>query len=509
MYIMKKLTEKDPMTSLEEGRKECELHIEIMEELKSLKCHIESSWEEDYEGYPYCSYRLLENKLTDERAIMIARRQKHDEILLMIQKYGEMYAVVSQYNRYSYSSRSLVLPVEVQVIIAERNNPEEMKAFLAYMGFGEEGQNVVISRGKHDELMYYIERHGFTPEMQKKLWQRGNMEEIALHFHKHCFCPELISKWFRLYQNHQDILFAIHWYGEQHKTLPEDVQVMIAQRNNPEETEAFLSYMGFGEKGQSIVIGRGNHDELMSYIRRHGFTPKMQKMLWQRGNMEEIALHLQKHGLCKDLTALLLDNGNPEYFDLWISQRALPFEKQKALLETGSSELFYKYIRKYKFDYQLLSLLFDKRSLQEAKDYISLYPDMYRLDLFLKNGKDELVMHLIRHYPAERLHSLIEMYQSSGRNKVDEMLALTDRCRWSSYTTTVRKSLIKSGNAEDFKKCLTERFSPEEEKFLVQEGSHDIVMAYIDRYPLEMYALREFYNRNNPEEAVFYQQRWS
>lgn len=506
---MKKLTEKDPMTSLEEGRKECELHIEIMEELNKLECHIESFREEDYEGFSYCSYRLIENKLTDERAIMIAQRQKHDEILLMIQKYGEMYAVVSRYNHISYSSRSIVLPVAVQVIIAERNNPEEMKAFLAYMGFGEEGQDVVIRRGKHDELMYYIERHGFTPQMQKKLWQRGNMEEIALHFHKHCLCPELISKWFRLYQNHEDILFAIHWYGKQRKTLPNDVQVMIAERNNPEEMEAFLSYMGFGESGQAIVVSRQNHDELMSYIRRHGFSPLVQQMLWQRGNTEEIALHLQKHGLCEYLTAMLLDSNNPDYFNLWISQRKLPFEKQKTLLETGSSELFYSYIRKYQFDYQLLGLLFEKRSLPEAKDYISLYPVIYHLEEFLKTGKDELVMHLIEHYPSEHLYSLVNAYQSTGRNKVDEMLALANRQKSPSFTATVRKNIIKSGNLEDFKKCLTERFSPEEEKFLVQEGSHDIVMAYIDRYPLEMYALREFYNRNNPEEAVFYQQRWS
>ena len=505
MYIMKTEKTKDPNVSLEEARKECETHIKIMEKLNKLDCHFERMEAEDSEGIFYYD-NLICHELPAAEALEIARRQNHDEILLMIQKYGKMYQYIKGYNKSSYTP---VLSYDVQVIIAQRNNAQEMHAYLAYLGFGEPAQHIIVDRGDHDELMYYIERHGFVPEVQKKLWERGNRDEISLHFRKHGLCPELVSEYFKHNRNHDDLLFIIHHYGQQHKALPDDVQVIIAQRNDSEEMCAYLSYMGFGGPAQDVVVSRGNHDELMYYIERHGFVPEVQKKLWARGNKEEISLHLLKHGLCSELEAELLDDGNPENFKFWVSRRYLSEERQKKLLESGSSEIFYAYIARHDFSYCFEELLIEKRSTQEIMDYISM---KHRLNCdgvrkLLEKGDHNLIMHYISFLEWPHTDPFIREFNLSGRKNDEELIAAYKRQGSYAYLD-FQKSLIEKGDAYAFACSLDGRLDPETEKFLAQKGSHDIVMAYIERYPLEMYALREFFNRNNSEEAAFYCQKW-
>lgn len=395
MYIMKTEKTKDPNVSLEEARKECETHIEIMEELNKLKCYFKTVCVEDYDGIFYCD-ELVNNMLRPADALQIAKRQKHDEILLMIKKYGQMYQTVREHDDYSHAP---VLSDDVQVIIAQRNNAQEMHTYLAYLGFGEPAQHIIVDRGDHDELMYYIERHGFVPEVQKKLWARGNKEEISLH--------------------------------------------------------------------------------------------------------------LLKHGLCSELEAELLDDGNPENFKFWVSRRYLSEERQKKLLESGSSEIFYAYIARHDFSYCFEELLIEKRSTQEIMDYISM---KHRLNCdgvrkLLERGDHNLIMHYISFLEWPHTDPFIREFNLSGRKNDEELIAAYKRQGGYAYLD-FQKSLIEKGDAYAFACSLDGRLDPETEKFLAQKGSHDIVMVYIERYPLEMYALREFFNRNNSEEAAFYCQKW-
>lgn len=502
---MKTEKTKGPNVSLEEARKECETHIKIMERLAKLDCHFERMEAEDSEGIFYYD-NLICHELPAAEALEIAQRQNHDEILLMIQQYSKMYQYIKGYNKSSYTP---VLSYDVQVIIAQRNNAQEMHTYLSYLGFGEPAQHIIVDRGDHDELMYYIERHGFVPEVQKKLWERGNRDEISLHFRKHGLCPELVSEYFKHNRNHDDLLFIIHHYGQQHKALPDDVQVIIAQCNDTEEIRTYLSYMGFGGPAQDVVVSRGDHDELMYYIERHGFVPEVQKKLWARGNKEEISLHLLKHGLCSELEAELLDDGNPENFKFWVSRRYLSEERQKKLLESGSSEIFYAYIARHDFSYCFEELLIEKRSTQEIMDYISM---KHRLNCdgvrkLLERGDHNLIMHYISFLEWPYTDSFIGEFYASGRENDEELVAVHQKLNHYAYLD-FQKKLIENGDVSAFVCSLDKRLDPETEKFLVIKGSHDIVMAYIKRYPLEMYALREFFNRNNSEEAAFYCQKW-
>lgn len=493
---------KDPNVSLEEARKECETHIEIMEKLKTLECHFEQIEAEDSDGIFYYD-QLVNNMLKRSEELEIAQRQNHDEILLMIQKYVEMY------QRMRAKKEFPILSDDVQVIIAQRNNAQEMRTYLSYLGFGESAQHVIVDRGDHDELMYYIERHGFVSSVQKKLWNRGNEEEISLHFRRHGLCSEVVSEYFKQKKNHDDFLFIIHHYGKQRKALPDDVQVMLAQRNDTEEMHAYLTYMGFGEPAQNVVVSRGNHDELIYYIERHGFVPEVQKKLWERDNKEEISLHLLKHGLCQELEAKLLDEGNLENFKFWISLRYLPEERQKKLLESGSSEFFYAYIARHNFSYCFDELLIEKRSTQEVMDYLSKNHFLTSRGIYelLKKGDHDLIMHYISFLNWSNVNSFIREFNVSGRKNDEELVAAHKKLSRYAYSD-FQKNLIQNGDVSAFVCSLDKRLDPETEKFLAKEGCHDIVMAYIERYPLEMYALREFFNRNNPEEAAFYCQKW-
>lgn len=383
---------KDPNVSLEEARKECETHIEIMEKLKTLECHFEQIEAEDSDGIFYYD-QLVNNMLKRSEELEIAQRQNHDEILLMIQKYVEMY------QRMRAKKEFPILSDDVQVIIAQRNNAQEMRTYLSYLGFGESAQHVIVDRGDHDELMYYIERHGFVPEVQKKLWERDNKEEISLH--------------------------------------------------------------------------------------------------------------LLKHGLCQELEAKLLDDGNLENFKFWISLRHLPEGRQKKLLESGSSEFFYAYIARHNFSYCFDELLIEKRSTQEVMDYLSKNHFLTSRGIckLLKKGDHDLIMHYISFLNWSNVNSFIREFNASGRKNDEELVAAHKKLSRYAYSH-FQKNLIQKGDVSAFVCSLDKRLDPETEKFLAKEGCHDIIMAYIERYPLEMYALREFFNRNNPEEAAFYCQKW-
>ena len=127
--------------------------------------------------------------------------------------------------------------------------------------------------------------------------------------------------------NVDEIKFMIHMYGGtifkpsegptytlvEKAILPESVQVIIAESNNPELINAYITYWGFDKLAQDVIINRGNHDELMYYIERHGFQPKQQRNLLARNNEDEIKLHIQKHGLAEDILDEMFKNMNKKF----------------------------------------------------------------------------------------------------------------------------------------------------------------------------------------------------
>lgn len=169
---------------------EKETREQVMRDLESVHGYVDSYFQ--INGYVYV-WAIQE--LPHTRAIEIAERGNHDEIMFMIHQYGKANCPPEK-RSFLREIRNCILPEKVQVIIAQRNNPEEMNAYCSYQGFDKLAQGVILDRGDHSELMRYMECHGFDALHQRQLRKRGNAEEINLHIRKHGWADELLEEMF-------------------------------------------------------------------------------------------------------------------------------------------------------------------------------------------------------------------------------------------------------------------------------------------------------------------------
>ena len=169
---------------------EREEHDRIMKALDNVRGFVDS--------YFYINgncYYWSTKPLPEEEALAIAQRGRHDEIMYMIHQYGRAKCPGDQ-QQHLHHVHTCLLTQSVQVIIARRNNREEMDAFLLYNGFEELGQDIVLDREDHEEIMRYVDRHGFKLKQQRRLKQRGNKDEIGLHIARHGLADELLDEMF-------------------------------------------------------------------------------------------------------------------------------------------------------------------------------------------------------------------------------------------------------------------------------------------------------------------------
>ena len=197
--------------------------------------------------------------------------------------------------------------------------------------------------------------------------------------------------------NVDEIKFMIHMYGGtifkpsegptytlvEKAILPESVQVIIAESNNPELINAYIAYWGFDKLAQDVIINRGNHDELMYYIERHGFQPKQQRNLFARNNEDEINLHIQKHGLAEDILDEMFkniarsDENAINNFHRYINHRELSVEFQKRMIAVVPTKEFKAYIEHYGLWNYTHKELVNVRSLSEVNYYLSIHKYLY------------------------------------------------------------------------------------------------------------------------------------
>lgn len=155
--------------------------------------------------------------------------------------------------------------------------------------------------------------------------------------------------------------------------LPEEIQEMLAMRNNREEIDAYLEKQGFGAKGQDVVLNRGNHEEILSYVRRHGLLPKQQKKLLKRNNLDEIEEHIRRHGLSDELLDGIfkeVSEGNMTSYQKFVDLHELPVKYQKKMLEVADAEMFSHYIHHYGLWEDVHEMLVKTRSEGDIKQYI-------------------------------------------------------------------------------------------------------------------------------------------
>ena len=156
--------------------------------------------------------------------------------------------------------------------------------------------------------------------------------------------------------------------------IPEEIQEMIAKRGVAVEISTFVSYYGFGAKGQDVILERGNHEEIMWYLERHGLLLEQQRKLFARGDKDEIALHLSRHGMHEALLDEMFEgmkNGeNIELFHQCIKGPEFSVKYQKKMLSIVKSPEFEAYVTRHGLWEDAHEDLVEKRSDREVRFYV-------------------------------------------------------------------------------------------------------------------------------------------
>ena len=322
----------------------------------------------------------------------------------------------------------------------------------------------IMDRGNHEEIMYMIRRYGEATPPE--------------HFVEDCT--------------------ACHGTPTTDHIIPEEIQEMIAIRGNQAEIDAYLSYQGFGAKGQDVILTRGDHNEIMAYLSRHGLLPAQQRRLINRGNQDEILLHISRHGLSPELLdemfARLKTGGDVSEYYAFITRHELPVAQQIKMLQTVKEPEFKAYVERY-----------------------GLWEDAH-MALVENRSEDELICYVNRHrylnHYAERLlaqkrsHRLNMAYIQVCVGRINPFWLELLEIRPLDYEALSVCFQKLDYQTSEFPVCDWNKGQEEEDIRLMEEGSHDEVMQRIKHDRLTTKALAYLFFRDNPEEFETYLDTW-
>ena len=309
----------------------------------------------------------------------------------------------------------------------------------------------IVNRGHHDEIMYMIERY-----------RQAN-------------CPP----------EKRSFLNSVS-----RANLPDEVKKVIAERNNPEEVEALLSWDGYGYSGQDVIFARNDHFEKMRYLERHGFDAYHQRLLLQANDSDEIALQIKKHGLADELLDEMFEGlreKKPEslqHYYLYISYREFPEKYQKQMLRIVRTPEFEAYVDKHGLWEWVHEDLLEYRLMSEVRYYLERHPYLtYKglLGLAKKSSHDDKMFYIS-----------------------------TPNCDINGFLWAMFK--FPPFDYEVMTQCFLRISASENEKQadidLMKTGSHDEVMERIKQGKLSNRALTALFFRNSKEEFETYISLW-
>ena len=192
----------------------------------------------------------------------------------------------------------------------------------------------------------------------------------------------------------EEILYLIHQYGRalppkdkpsgciacnsgswEVTVIPDEIQEMIAKRGMAVEMAAFVSYYGFGARGQDAILERGNHNEIMWYLNHHGLLLQQQRKLFARGNKDEIYIHIMRHGLHDALIDEMFEKmKNGECIDLfyqYIDGQEFSVKNQIKMLNVVGKDEFRAYVSRYGLWEEVHLELIEKRPKRDVRFYVN------------------------------------------------------------------------------------------------------------------------------------------
>ena len=312
---------------------EMKKHLEIMEKLE--KFCVKTERYEDSEG-PFWARDICGEDV--KFFCDVVRRGRHDEILFLIERYRHIYQDC-KYVAY--------VPDEVQSLLVERNDPEEIKAFMAVYGFCVSAQDVMFATWDHQQLVSYAQKHGFCEKWQVYIFNNWPEAEVRAYCLRHGLSLEA-------------------WK-------------LLLKRGWHEEIMTQIQVHGFFEDLYGALIERGDHDEIMAALDKRLYkqlSPECQEALWARSNDEELASLMKACQLCDSLLERLLGNLNdPENqarFEMYSEENSdgLPEAYQTRFLQEAPHELFLSYILCHGFYESQHKLLLRHRTPEEVRAYL-------------------------------------------------------------------------------------------------------------------------------------------
>ena len=318
--------------------------------------------------------------------------------------------------------------------------------------------------------------------------------------------------------NHEEIMFMIRRYGEAmpperftngcaacHHTpttdhiIPEEIQEMIAIRGNQAEIEAYLSYNGFGAKGQDVILTRGDHNEIMAYLFRHGLQSAQQRRLISRGNPDEIRSHISRHGLAPELLdeifARLKNGGDVSEYYAFITRHELPVAQQIKMLQIVKAPEFKAYIDRYGLWEETHTTLIDNRSEDEILCYIGRHH-------YLSPAAEKMLA-------CKGSHKLNVAYINNRRGSLNSFLwALLSQTPLDYEAISLCFQKFDYDSSTSWPPKSIEKESENADIWLMNNGDHNAVMRRIKTGKMTTKALAYLFFRNNPEEFESYISTW-
>ena len=353
---------------------EKEIHDQIMKDLNTVAGQDGSYFY--INGY-YYTWRVT--VLSETRLLEIVQRGHHDEIMYMIRRYQQANCPPEKRNGKSEVDGAH-LPPSIQRLLALRNDPEEVDAFLSFEGYCYAGQDVIFERNDHFEKMRYLQRHGFDGYHQRLLLAGNDEEEISLQIKNHGLADEILDEMFEGLNENRPESLRLYYLYISYREFPEKYQRKMLRIVHTPEFEAYVDKYGIWAWVHEDLLEYRLLSEVRYYLERHPYLSYQGALgLAKKGSHEDKMFYISAPSC--DINGFLWAMFKFPPFDYEALTacflRITPSQDEKQadidLMKTGPHDEVMERIKQGKLGNRALTALFFRNSKEEFETYISLW----------------------------------------------------------------------------------------------------------------------------------------
>ena len=262
-------------------------HEEIMKRIGKVRGW--TTLEEDYDQYPVNVWH--ENVLSYEELDEIFERGNTEEIVYLIQRYGEL--------AQAKGGKVALLEEPYQVKIAERNVRAEIETYLAFQGFGFAGQNAYLAKATPGGALNYVSKHGLGEEQQR--WLLAKAEEndeyrnvLAEHIRRHGLSSAIEVE--KLEEMKETKCYDFFYFFVNNHEFSVIGQVKMLETVPHNEFSYYIAKYGLWNQAHEALVETRSNEEISEYIERHRYlVPSAEKKLAEKHDPQLDMLYVKCH----------------------------------------------------------------------------------------------------------------------------------------------------------------------------------------------------------------------